>query len=317
MIQNLCFMKKDFYKNLNKGALALAPMAGVADSAFRQMCKKFGADVLYSEMASVTALFYAPEKTLELVEFAELERPYVVQLFGCDPEHFAHATRIITEKVKPDGIDINFGCPVPKVRKQGAGAVLMADMKKAREVIKATIDNTDLPVSIKTRTKSGEVEILNFLEYINDLDIKALMIHGRTLNQGFAGEIDMAVIKKARDYFGGFIFANGGINSVADAEIVMRETEADGLALARGALGRPWLFEEIKNKQEKIIDKNFIIEIALEHARLAEKLKGQTGIVELRKHLCAYVGGLPGARELRGKMVGVNSVGDIEKIFNL
>ena len=239
MIFDLWFMNKNFYKNLNKNPLALAPMAGVADSAFRQMCKKFGADVLYSEMASVTALFYAPEKTLELVEFAESERPYVVQLFGSDPEHFAHATRVITEKVKPDGIDINFGCPVPKVRKQGAGAVLMADLKKSKEIIKATIDNTDLPVSIKTRTKSGEVEILQFLDYINDLDIKALMIHGRTLNQGFVGEIDTALIKKAREYFGGFIFANGGINSVMDAEKIKRETEADGLALARGALGRP------------------------------------------------------------------------------
>jgi len=306
----------NFYKKLNKGALALAPMAGVADSAFRQICKKFGADVLYSEMASVTALVYAPEKTLELVSFAELERPYVVQLFGCDPEHFAIATKIITEKVKPDGIDINFGCPVPKVRKQGAGAVLMADMKKAKEVIKATIANTDLPVSIKTRTKSGEVELLHFLDYINDLDIKALMIHGRTLNQGFAGEIDMELIKKARDHFGGFIFANGGINSVADAERVAQETEADGLALARGALGRPWLFEEIKNKAEKEIDKKFIFATALEHARLAEKLKGQTGIIEMRKHLCAYVSGLPGARELRERLVGVNTIGDIEEIFN-
>lgn len=305
----------NFYKNLNKNPLALAPMAGVADSAFRQICKKFGADVLYSEMASVTALFYAPEKTLELVEFAEMERPYVVQLFGCDPAHFAHATKIITEKVKPDGIDINFGCPVPKVRKQGAGAVLMSDLKKAREVIKATIDNTDLPVSIKTRTKSGEVEILDFLDHIHDLDIKALMIHGRTLNQGFVGEIDMDIIKKARDHFGGFIFANGGINSLADAEKVKREAGADGLALARGALGRPWLFEEIKTGQEKIIDKNFIFEVATEHARLAEKLKGQTGIIEMRKHLCAYVGGLPGARELRGKLIGVNSIQDIEAVF--
>ena len=296
----------NFYKKLNKGALALAPMAGVADSAFRQICKKFGADVLYSEMASVTALVYAPEKTLELVAFAELERPYVVQLFGCDPAHFATATKIITEKVRPDGIDINFGCPVPKVRKQGAGAVL----------IKATIDNTDLPVSIKTRTKSGDVEILHFLDFVSDLDIKALMIHGRTLNQGFAGAIDTAVIKKARNYFGGFIFANGGINTWSDAQRILTETEADGLALARGALGRPWLFQEIKENREIKIDKQFIFATALEHARLAAELKGQTGIIEMRKHLCAYVSGLAGARELRGKLIGANSLLDIEKIFS-
>jgi len=308
-------MDNNFYKKLNKGALAMAPMAGVADSAFRQMCKKHGADVLYSEMASVTALVYSPEKTLELVEFDEIERPYVVQLFGSDPKHFAQATKVITEKIKPEGIDINFGCPVPKVRKQGAGAVLMGDMKKAKEVILATIDNTDLPVSIKTRTKVGDVGVLDFLDYISDLDIKALMIHGRTLNQGFVGEIDTEVIRKTRDYFGGFLFANGGINSVADAEKILVESEADGLALARGAFGRPWLFEEIKNKQEKQVDKDFIIRTALEHAELVFKLKGEQGIVELRKHLCAYVGGMPGAREIRGKMVGVNIIEDIKSVF--
>ena len=308
-------MSKNFYEKLNKGALAMAPMAGVADSAFRQMCKKFGCDVLYSEMASVTALVYAPEKTLELVEFDEIERPYVVQLFGSKPEHFAHAAKVITENIKPEGIDINFGCPVPKVRKQGAGAVLMGDMRKAKDVIRATLDNTDLPVSIKTRTKSGDVGVLDFLDYISDLDIKALMIHGRTLNQGFVGDIDTEVIKKSREYFGGFLFANGGINSVEDAEMVMRETEADGLALARGAFGRPWLFEEIKKNKTKIVDKEFIIETVLEHARLTEKLKGPQGMLELRKHLCAYVGGMPGAREIRGKMVGVNTISDIEEIF--
>ena len=140
---------------MKKPIYALAPMAGVTDSAFRQICKQFGADVVYSEMISTTAIVYNSKKTLALMKFDKKERPYVVQLFGAKPEHFARAARIVAEKIKPDGIDINFGCPVKKVQKQGAGAVLMNNSKLAREIVEATINNTKLPVSIKIRSRVG------------------------------------------------------------------------------------------------------------------------------------------------------------------
>lgn len=295
--------------------LALAPMAGVADVAFRQICKPYGVDVLYSEMASATALVYAPEKTLELVEFTKAEQPYVVQLFGSKPEHFAQASKMITEKIRPDGIDINFGCPVKKIQKQGAGAVLMKELDKAKDCIRATIDNTDLPVSIKTRAKVDDVGVLTFLEKIDNLDIKALMIHGRTLKQGFVGEIDTEVIKKARGYFGGKILANGGIDDVLEAKRVLAKTMADGLGIARGCLGRPWIFEEIKKSELINKSKDEIFELAKKHAKLVYKLKGDIGVVEMRKHLCWYVRGMAGARELRQRMVGVNSLADIDEIL--
>ena len=304
------------WKNLkNKSIYALAPMADITDSAFRQICKDYGADVVYSEMASVTALVYASQKTLEMLCFEEKERPYVVQLFGNNPDHFAQATRIITEKIKPDGIDINFGCPVKKIQKQGAGAVLMANKKLAKDVIKSTINNTDLPVSIKTRTKVGDVGVLEFLDYISDLDIKALMIHGRTLPQGFSGDIDMEVIKKARGYFGGIILANGGINNYQDAEKVLQETEADGLGIARGALGRPWIFEEIKKGTFIAKQPQEIFDIALRHSILMHKIKGDQGIIEMRKHLCWYVHGLHNASELRQKLTQVKTIEDIRGIL--
>lgn len=299
----------------NKPILALAPMAGVADAAFRRICKPYGVDVLYSEMASVTALVYAPQKTLELVEFDKMEQPYVVQLFGSNPEHFAVAAKIITEKVKPDGIDINFGCPVKKIQKQGAGAVLMKDMKKAKDCIKATIDNTDLPVSIKTRTKVDTVGVHDFLETISDLDIKALMIHGRSLAQGFSGAIDTKVIKRAKDYFGGVLLANGGINDCSIAKNILDSTDADGLGVARGCMGRPWIFKEIKEGANIAKTKSEIFDIALEHAKLAYRLKGDLGVIEMRKHLCWYVHGMSGAREFRQKLVGVNTLADIENIL--
>jgi tRNA-dihydrouridine synthase len=204
-------------KKENRPMLALAPMAGFSDAPFRRICKKEGADVLYSEMASVAAIYYASKsrkknlftenaKTMSLLKFSRiLERPYVVQLFGSDPEQFAVATRIISEKIKPDGIDINFGCPVPKIIKQGAGSGLMKDLKKSREVIEAVLNNTKLPVSIKIRLEAGGVNFKEFLENISDLNISALMIHGRTLKQGFIGEADFKKIKEARKYFKGII----------------------------------------------------------------------------------------------------------------
>lgn len=320
-------MNNNFWEKLNqsqdgarKPIYALAPMAGVADSAFRQICKEFGADVLYSEMASVTALVYAPEKTLEMLAFSKVERPYVVQLFGNDPEHFAIATKLITKKMparfggKPDGIDINFGCPVKKVQKQGAGAVLMNDLKLSREIIKSVIDNTDLPVSIKTRTKVGKVDVLKFLDNVRDLDIKSVMVHGRTLNQGFAGDVDFKVIKKARDYFNGIILANGGVKNAEDAKELLEKTGADGVGIARGALGKPWIFSEVKSsKVYKVKSSGEIFKIALRHAKLAEKLKGEVGIREMRKHLCWYVQGQPNARKLRQKLVKVKNLKDIRK----
>src|SRR3989339_471146 len=277
-------MKNNFWENLKKPFFAMAPMAGITDSSFRQMCVRFGADVVYSEMASATALVYAPEKTLEILQFEKKERPYVVQLFGAEPKHFVEATKIITKEIKPNGIDINFGCPVKKVQKQGAGAVLMKDFKKSRAIIENVINNTDLPVSIKTRTRVDNKSILDFLEFIKDLDIKALMIHGRTLAQGFSGAIDTETIKKARDFFSGVLMANGGVYLRAGGEKILQA------------------------KEEKF-------KIVLEHVKLAEKHKGQQGVIEMRKHLCWYAKGFEGASELRRELIQVETIRDIKKIL--
>jgi nifR3 family TIM-barrel protein len=298
----------------------LAPLAGFTDSAFRQICHKYGADVLYSEMASATALFYNQKNknntTLELLKFNRAkERYYVVQLFGANPEHFAVAAKIITEKIKPDGIDINFGCPVPKIIKQGAGSGLMKNLEISRKVVKAVLANTDLPVSIKIRTQAGKVNAQQFLENISDLPVAAVMIHGRSLAQGFAGAADWEIIKENRKHFKGIILANGGINDLASAQKALRKSRADGLGLARGVLGRPWLFKEIK--MNKIIDlkPRQIFKIALLHGELEQVQKGKRGIVEFRKHLVWYTQGLVGAAKLREQLVKVNSLSAIKKIL--
>ncbi|MEI6529132.1 MAG: tRNA-dihydrouridine synthase [Candidatus Falkowbacteria bacterium] len=316
-------MNKNFWIKLNKTGrpiLALAPMAGFSDSAFRQLCNKYGADVLYSEMASATALFYNQKNkentTLDLLKFdRQKEKYYVVQLFGANPEHFAVATRVITEKIKPDGIDINFGCPVPKIIKQGAGSGLMKNLKSARAVIEAVMANTDLPVSIKIRTQAGTVDAAKFLQNISDLPVAAVMIHGRSLAQGFAGPADWKIIKEAREYFKGIILANGGINDLVLAKKALRESRANGLGLARGILGRPWLFKEIKNNKQINLSQKQIYKIALLHGELEKEQKGKRGIIEFRKHLVWYMQGMTGAAKLREQLVQVNSLAEIKKIL--
>jgi len=307
---------KNIWATTKKPILALAPMAGFSDSAFRQIVTKYGADVVYSEMASVTALFYNKKPTLDLLKFDKRkEKNYIVQLFGSNPEHFAKAAQIVTKEIKPQGIDINFGCPVGKIIKQGAGAELMSNLKKAHAVIAAVCDNTNLPVSIKIRTQSGEVGALDFLKSISDLPVAAVMIHGRTLKQGFVGEIDYDLIKEAKKYFKGIILANGGVNNLKQAQKTLAMTDADGLGLARGILGRPWLFSEIKKNKTVDLDIKDISKIILRHAKLSEKLKGKMAMVELRKHLCWYVQGISGASSYRSQLVKAESYQDIKNIF--
>ncbi len=306
---------ENFWEKIDDGFLALAPMAGISDSAFRQVCQSFGADLLYSEMASVDALFYSPKKTIDILYFKEKERPYIVQLFGTNPEYFEKAVKLLDKELKPDAYDINFGCPVKKVIKQGAGAALMANLKKSREIVKSVLASTDRPLSVKTRTQSSSVDLLSFVENIKDLDVSAIMIHGRTFKQGFSGEIDYQAIANIKKIFKGKIIANGGIKTKEDAKKTLEKTKANGLGLARGVLGRPWLFEEIKNNKEIIKTKEEIFKIALKQAKLMYEIKGEIAIPELRKHLSWYMHGLDGASELRLKAVSVRSFEDVENLL--
>jgi len=352
-------MKNNFWLELKKPTLALAPMAGITDSAFREMCRRYGADVVYSEMASVSALFFKPAKTLELVKFSEKERPYVVQLFGKDPAHFAKAAQIITEQVKPDGIDINFGCPAKKVFGHGSGCALMPQKKLAREIISSVCENTSLPVSIKIRAgvknksvtypassadKRGtlpgtlpdgdtfpETNALEFIENTKDLPYSAVMVHGRTYEGGFSGPVDFSLIEEIKKVIPGkIVLGNGGINSAEEAvEVLKNYPLLDGLGIARGTWGRPYIFNEIKSAlscigtrhclvpMETGMDYDFerVKKIMLEHAKLIYADKGETGKFEMRKHLAWYVKGFPGAAELRRHLVMAESLEEIEEIL--
>jgi len=316
---------KNFWEQFKKPILALAPMAGITDSAFRQICKKYGADVVYSEMISVDGLHYQSARTVKMLEYSKKEEPIVFQLFGKKPEFFISAAKLI-EKKGGAGIDLNFGCPAPKIYKYGGGVKLMRDLDLCYEIVKATCQAVKIPVSVKLRRsiktldKKKEITALDFINKIKDLPVSAVMIHGRSYEQGFKGEPDYAMIKKVKQKFLGIVLGNGGIYNPELAKSMLDKTKVDGLGLAQGVLGKPWLFQQIKDylsqgKYEKFTSAK-IKKIILEHSRLNYKLKGKRGIMEMRKHLGWYVKGFAGAAEIRKKLMQVETLSAIKKILN-
>jgi tRNA-dihydrouridine synthase B len=317
-------------------------MAGITDSAFRLICKKNGADIVYSEMASASALYFKPERTLNLLRFSIEEQPYVVQLFGKTPEHFAKAAQIISKGVPtinyssksspsspetltpPAGIDINFGCPAKKVFSHGSGCALMLDPELAKNIIQTVRKNTNLPLSIKVRAGVKGFRLADFLKRIkiNSLGIQALMIHGRTYEQGFQGNPDYTAFQEARSIFKGTIIANGGINSLSSGQRMLQASGADGLGIGAGSLGQPFIFLELlclKNKNPNLSEKKppwqLVKETALEHARYSHILKGTHGLLESRKHLLWYFKGFPGAKEFRHRITSINSLAEIASLM--
>lgn len=316
---------ENFWQKIEKPIIALAPMAGITDAPFRQICKSFGADAVYSEMASASAIFYNKKKTIGITRFnSQKESPYIVQLFGDKPEHFKFAAKIIVKQIRPDGIDINFGCPARKVIACGSGAVLMNNLKLARKIIEAVFEGASgkIPVSIKIRAGVKDIKADEFVARIKDLPIAAIMIHGRTLEQLFSGPIDYEMIKKVKKEAGKniIVLANGGILKPEDARIMLERTGADGIGLAQGVLGKPWLFKQVKDYLAtgayKDLDFSEIKKVAIRHAEMMLKKEGKQGIIEMRKHLAWYFKGFAGASDLRQKLVRVKTIKEIKNLLN-
>jgi len=317
-------MKNNLWLKLEKPFLALAPMAGITDSAFRHICRENGADVVYTEMISIDALHYNSQKTLKMLEFDKKEKPVVIQLFGKRPELVVKAMEKVN-KAGFDGVDLNFGCPAKKVAGHGGGVALLRNLDLSYELVRAVCENTDLPVSVKTRTSiklknsQEKITVLDFIEKINDLSVKALMLHGRSYEQGFQGEVDWTMLRKAREKFSGVFIANGGIDSPEKAKEILTKVKSDGLGLGRGVYGRPWLFSQIKDYLKKgqysEPDLKKIKKTVLQQAQYAYKNKGDHGLVELRKHLCWYFRGFSGAAKMRSRLVRVESIKELKQIL--
>ncbi len=321
-------MDKNFWKSLPRPFLALAPMAGVTDLAFRTICKEFGADVIYTEFASANALVHGNEATRRMIQFREPERPVVCQIFGNDPRMFADAAKVL-EGMGFDGIDINFGCPAYKVVTHGGGVSLMRNLDLCYELVAAVCGATSLPVSIKMRSsircQEGDraaachdiVTAVDLVERIRDLPIAAIMVHGRSYEKPFDGEPDVDMITRVCRVAPCVVIANGGIYSPEIAREMLHATGAHGVGIGRGAHGSPWIFQQIKDYllhgAYREISWEEKKEIILRHAQLAFSQRGAHGLVEMRKHLAWYVRGIYNASELRQMLVQTKSLQDVEQ----
>ncbi len=311
----------NFWEKLSQPILALAPMAGITDRPFRLICRQQGADVVYSEMIMVQALVRDNKKTLEMIRIDPAEQPVVIQLSGNDPEAFYHSAKILKE-LGPAGIDINFGCPARKVVGQGSGIALLRDLERSYQIIQATISGAGgLPISIKTRTQiktanhQHTITSLDLLEKIKDLEVAAVMIHGRSFEAPWIEEVDYQFIKKLTTNFSGVVLANGGIYEPEIAQEVLENTKVAGLGIAHGAYGRPEIFKQIKDylktgNYHRLTwpEKR---KIALKHADLVVKIKGPAGLIEFRKQLLWYIKGLKNAKTYRQNLINLQSLAEI------
>ncbi|SMC09347.1 tRNA dihydrouridine synthase [Nitratiruptor tergarcus] len=304
-------MKLDFTKPL----YVLAPLAGYTDLPFRSVVKKFGADFTISEMISSNALVYESKKTMKMLQKSSLEDPYFVQIAGAEEEIVKKAVEKLNTIEGIDGIDLNSGCPVPKVVKQGAGSGLLKDLdrfKRIVETIKKYSNKTY--TSVKVRLGFSENIVEQIAVAAQEAGADFITIHGRTRSGGFKAPVDYAAIKRAKESVKIPVIANGDITDYQKAQEVLHLTKADGVMIGRGAIGNPWIFYQLK-QGEAFVNEQVKKEIIFEHFRQMLHFYGDYGVVLFRKHLHTYSKGYPGASQFREIINRVTDKDEMEELI--
>ena len=302
-----------------KNKIVLAPMAGICNSSFRRICKEMGCGLVYAEMVSDKAITYNNKKTLDMLYMTEEERPLAQQIFGSDKESFVIAAKYIYENMKPDIIDINMGCPVPKVAVRAqAGSALLKSPDKIYEIVKAVVESVPVPVTVKIRSgwDSKSINAVEVAKIVEKAGASAICVHPRTRSQGYSGKADWNIIKLVKENVNIPVIGNGDVKTPEDVKRMLDETNCDAVMIGRGVLGNPWL---IKNSINYLDNKELInvtsedkINMCLKHLELLKDLKNEKiACLEIRNHIAWYLKGIGGSNELKNKVFKTTSIHDI------
>lgn len=307
-----------------KNQVVLAPMAGICNSAFRRIAKEMGAGLIYAEMVSDKALLYKSKKTEDMLYMKDEERPISQQIFGSDKESFVEAAKIVCEKMHPDIIDINMGCPVPKVAVSAqAGAALLKNPDKVYEIVKSVVEAVSIPVTVKIRSgwDKNSINAIEIAKVCERAGASAICVHPRTRSQRYEGLSDWNIIKEVKESISIPVIGNGDIRSVDDAKRMIELTNCDAVMIGRGVLGNPWLIRDIVNYLEdgalpKVISKDEKIDMCIKHMNYLLSFKDKkTAVLEMRSHIAWYLKGLDGVNEVKKEIFKATTEKDVLEIL--